>query len=77
MKQFGCCLEQAQGVDVDIGLGVRDYRKAGSRFHPDGLYNCGRCLEYGKGIDQNLFRAVKYYRLSAELNNDVINNGFE
>jgi TPR repeat protein len=57
-------------------LGVRYYRKAGSLFHPDGLYNFGQCLEYGKGINQDLFRAPKYYRLSVELKNAAAQNNF-
>jgi TPR repeat protein len=72
INSFGCCLEQSQGVDTDtdIDQAIPYYRRATSFFHPDGMYNFGRCLEYGKRIGNDLLRAVKYYRLSAEKNNE-------
>jgi hypothetical protein len=35
LNNFGCCLEQGQGVDADIDLAVRYYEKAASLFHID------------------------------------------
>jgi TPR repeat protein len=68
---YGYCLSNGKGVEVDFVEAAKYYKLAADQKHAIAQFNYGYSLFHGEGVEVDFVGAARYYKLAADQNHAV------